>query len=127
MIHRALLGSMERFAGVLIEHYGGRFPLWLAPVQALVLPVADRHNDYARELAEELGAAGLRCRVDERTESVGRKIRDAEISKAPYMLVVGDRERDARTASVRHHGVGDLGAMEVGELVERLRAEVDSA
>ena len=127
MIHRALLGSMERFAGVLTEHYGGRFPLWLAPVQALVLPVADRHNDYAGELAAELGAAGLRCRVDERTESVGRKIRDAEISKAPYMLVVGDRERDARTASVRHHGVGDLGAMEVGELVERLRAEVDSA
>ncbi|MGZ5329903.1 MAG: threonine--tRNA ligase [Solirubrobacterales bacterium] len=127
MIHRALLGSMERFVGILIEHHGGRFPLWLAPLQVLVLPVADRHNDYARELAEELGAAGLRSRVDERTESVGRKIRDAEISKAPYMLVVGDRERDARTASVRHHGVGDLGAMEVGELVERLRAEVDSA
>ncbi|MGZ5411087.1 MAG: threonine--tRNA ligase [Solirubrobacterales bacterium] len=127
MIHRALLGSMERFVGILIEHHGGRFPLWLAPLQVLVLPVADRHNDYARELAEKLGAAGLRSRVDERTESVGRKIRDAEISKAPYMLVVGDRERDARTASVRHHGVGDLGAMEVGELVERLRAEVDSA
>jgi threonyl-tRNA synthetase len=127
MIHRALLGSMERFIGILIEHHAGRFPLWLAPVQALVLPVADRHNEYAREVQGRLAEAGLRVRVDERSESVGRKIRDAELSKAPYMLVVGDREADGGMASVRHHGVGDLGGMEVGEVVERLTAEVASA
>ena len=123
MIHRALLGSMERFAGILIEHHGGRLPFWLAPVQALVLPVADRHNDSAREVAEKLRMAGIRTGVDERSESVGRKIRDAELSKAPYMLVVGDREADAGNASVRHHGEGDLGAMDPDELASRLRSE----
>ena len=127
MIHRALLGSMERFAGILIEHHGGRLPLWLAPVQVLILPVADRHNDYAAEIAAELAEAGLRCRVDGRSESVGRKIRDAEVSKAPYMLVVGDREQEGRTASVRHHGEGDLGAMEIGAAIERLSSEAASA
>jgi threonyl-tRNA synthetase len=123
MIHRALLGSMERFAGILIEHYGGRFPLWLAPVQAVVLPVADRHNDRAGEIAERLRASGLRARVDGRSESVGRKIRDAELSKAPYMLVVGDKEAESGAVSVRHHGDGDLGALELDGLIERMRAE----
>jgi threonyl-tRNA synthetase len=126
MIHRALLGSMERFAGILIEHHAGRFPLWLAPLQAMVLPIADRHNDYAAQIAARLAAAGFRARVDSRSESVGRKIRDAELAKAPYMLVAGDRERDAGSASVRHHGEGDLGALEVDELIQRLRAEVES-
>jgi threonyl-tRNA synthetase len=126
MIHRALLGSMERFAGILIEHHAGRFPLWLAPVQAIVLPVADRHNDYARRVEQRLRDAGFRARVDARSESVGKKIRDAELAKAPYMLVVGDREQDADAASVRHHGEGDLGAMPVAEAVERLRIEVES-
>jgi threonyl-tRNA synthetase len=123
MIHRALLGSMERFAGILIEHYGGRFPLWLAPVQAVVLPVADRHNEHAAEIAVRLRSQGLRARVDERTESVGRKIRDAELSKAPYMLVVGDKEIESQTVSVRHHGDGDLGALGVEALIERMVAE----
>ena len=123
MIHRALLGSMERFAGILIEHYGGRFPLWLAPVQAVVLPVADRHNERAAEVAVRLRSSGLRARVDDRTESVGRKIRDAELSKAPYMLVVGDKEIESETVSVRHHGDGDLGAIELGSLLERMREE----
>ena len=91
MIHRALMGSFERFIGILIEHYAGEFPLWLAPVQAIVLPIADRHVDYARAgRASELRDSGLRVEVDERTESVGRKIRDAELRKVPYMLVVGD-------------------------------------
>jgi threonyl-tRNA synthetase len=126
MIHRALLGSMERFAGVLIEHYAGRFPLWLAPVQAIVLPVADRHNEYAEKVAQRLREAGFRPRIDERSESVGRRIRDAELAKAPYMLVVGDPEQDADAASVRHHGVGDLGPMPVAELIERLRVEVEA-
>jgi threonyl-tRNA synthetase len=126
MIHRALLGSMERFAGILIEHHAGRFPLWLAPLQALVLPVADRSNEYAAQVAERLAQSGIRCRVDSRSESVGKKIRDAELARAPYMLVVGDREREADAASVRHHGEGDLGAMPVAELVERMRGEIDA-
>jgi threonyl-tRNA synthetase len=123
MIHRALLGSMERFAGILIEHYGGRFPLWLAPTQAVILPVADRHNERAAEVAEGLRGSDLRARVDGRTESVGRKIRDAELSKAPYMLVVGDKEIESETVSVRHHGDGDLGAITLESLIERMREE----
>jgi threonyl-tRNA synthetase len=126
MIHRALLGSLERFAGILIEHHAGRFPLWLAPLQAVVLPVADRSNEYAAQVAERLAQSGIRCRVDSRSESVGKKIRDAELARAPYMLVVGDREREADAASVRHHGEGDLGAMPVEELVERMRGEIDA-
>ena len=126
MIHRALLGSMERFAGILIEHHAGRFPLWLAPLQAIVLPVADRHNEYAGLVAERLREAGTRARIDARSESVGKKIRDAELARAPYMLVVGDREQDADSVSVRRHGEGDLGAIPVVELIERMRAEVDA-
>jgi threonyl-tRNA synthetase len=124
MIHRALLGSLERFAGILIEHYGGRFPLWLAPVQAVVLPVADRHNDRAGEVADALRAGGLRARVDDRTESVGKKIRDAELSKAPYMLVVGDKETESGEVSVRHHGDGDLGGMSLDALIVRMEQEI---
>ena len=116
MIHRALLGSMERFAGILIEHHGGRFPAWLAPVQALVLPVSDTHLAYGREVAAQLAETGMRVRVDERSESVGRKIRDAELAKVPFMLVVGERERDEATASVRAHDRGDLGAVAIGEI-----------
>jgi threonyl-tRNA synthetase len=123
MIHRALLGSMERFAGILIEHHAGRFPLWLAPVQALVLPVADRHNEYAGQVAAQLRGAGVRCRIDQRSESVGKKIRDAELARAPYMLVVGDREQEAGAIAVRHHGEGDLGAMSASELITRLEVE----
>ena len=116
MIHRALLGSMERFAGILIEHYGGRFPKWLAPTQAIVLPVSDAFNEYAEGVAAQLGDAGVRVRVDSRSESVGRKIRDAELARIPVMLVVGEREQDAGTASVRTHDEGDLGAKPVEEI-----------
>ncbi len=116
MIHRALLGSMERFAGILIEHHGGRFPAWLAPVQAAVLPVSDPHLEYANRVAEQLGEAGVRARVDQRSESVGRKIRDAELAKVPFMLVVGEREEEGGTASVRSHERGDLGAIAVAEI-----------
>ena len=105
MIHRALLGSMERFAGILIEHHAGRFPLWLAPTQAVVLPIADRHAPYAGRVAAELGGAGARVRVDARSESLGRRIRDAELARVPLMLVVGDREERDGTVSVREHGV----------------------
>ena len=122
MIHRALLGSMERFCGILIEHHGGRFPDWLAPTQAAVLPVADRHVEAAEGLRAELVAAGVRTSIDDRTESVGRKIRDAELSKVPYMLVVGDREIEGGGAAVRSHSDGDLGLLSAAELGDRLAA-----
>jgi threonyl-tRNA synthetase len=126
MIHRALLGSMERFIGILIEHYAGEFPLWLAPVQALVLPIADRHNEYAQKVASQLRDARVRAEVDDRSESVGRKIRDAELRKAPYMLVVGDKEQEADRVAVRRHREGDIGDMPVGEFVERARREIEA-
>jgi threonyl-tRNA synthetase len=120
MIHRALLGSLERFVGILIEHHAGRFPLWLAPVQALILPVADRHNAYAERVAAELRERGIRCDIDTRSESVGKKIRAAELAKAPFMLVVGDREESAEAVAVRSHEDGDLGTMPIGELADRV-------
>ena len=124
MIHRALLGSFERFIGILTEHYAGEFPLWLAPVQVAVLPVADRHVGYAGRLSHEIRAAGVRrVEVDERSESVGRKIRDAELRKVPYMLVVGDEEEASGRVAVRRHRVGDLGAMEAGEFAARVAGE----
>ncbi|MBS1870557.1 MAG: threonine--tRNA ligase [Actinobacteria bacterium] len=120
MIHRAAFGSYERFIGILIEHLAGRFPLWLAPVQAIVLPIADRHNAYASEVVEALRAAGLRVEVDERGESVGRKIRDAELRKIPLMLVVGDAEADGGTVSVREHGAEEARGVPVAELAARI-------
>jgi len=126
MIHRALLGSMERFAGILIEHHAGRFPVWLAPVQAIVLPVSDPHNEYAERVAAELREAGVRVAIDGRSESVGKKIRDAELGRYPYMLVVGDREQDAGAVAVRSHEQGELGAMPVAEFAARVRAESES-
>ncbi|MGH2867849.1 MAG: threonine--tRNA ligase [Solirubrobacteraceae bacterium] len=110
MIHRALMGSYERFIGILLEHTAGELPLWLAPVQAIVLPIADRHFDYARTVSASLRERGVRAELDERSESVGRKIRDAELQKIPFMLVVGDREQAANEVSVRAHRAGDTGA-----------------
>jgi threonyl-tRNA synthetase len=127
MIHRALLGSMERFIGILIEHHAGRFPTWLAPVQAAILPVADRHNGYAAEVAARLGATGVRCRVDDRSESVGKKIHDAEVAKHPYMLVVGDREESDGAVSVRSHGEGDVGTESIDEFSARIDREVSDS
>jgi threonyl-tRNA synthetase len=125
MIHRALMGAFERFIGILIEHYGGEFPLWLAPVQAAVLPIADRHAEYAREVTGLLREAGLRAEMDERSESVGKKIREAEVRKVPYMLVVGDQEQSDGTVAVRRHREGDLGAVAVEQFVERARDEIE--
>jgi threonyl-tRNA synthetase len=124
MIHRALLGSFERFIGILIEHYAGEFPLWLAPTQAVLLTIADRHVDAAHEFAATLRAAGVRVRVDDRTESVGRKIREAELAKIPYMLVVGDREAESATVAVRRHKEGDVGTLSVEEFAQRIADEV---
>ena len=126
MIHRALMGSFERFIGILIEHYAGEFPLWLAPVQALVLPIADRHAPYAEKVAGELGQAGLRVAVDDRGESIGRKIRDGELRKVPYLLVVGDKEAESGQVAVRRHGQGDQGATPVGDLASTLAGQVSA-
>ncbi len=125
MVHRALLGSMERFFGVLIEHYGGAFPMWLAPVQAVVIPIADRHIEYANTVADALRAAGLRMEVDARAERMQAKIRDAQLQKVPYMLVVGDREAEGESAAVRLRSGEDLGAMKLDELIARMQAEVE--
>jgi threonyl-tRNA synthetase len=124
MIHRALFGSFERFIGVLLEHTAGELPAWLAPVQAIVLPISDRHVPAATEAARTLRAAGLRVEVDERTESVGRKIREAELQKIPYMLVLGDREQEDGTLSVRRHREGDEGSMAVDAVAEKLAVEL---
>jgi threonyl-tRNA synthetase len=125
MVHRALLGSFERFIGILIEHYAGEFPLWLAPVQALILPIADRHVEYAEQVRAKLYEAGLRAEVDDRSESVGKKIREGELRKAPYMLVVGDNEAEAGQVSVRRHREGDLGAMAVEEFASRAQRQIE--
>ncbi len=127
MIHRALLGSMERFAGILIEHYAGRFPVWLAPVQVILLPVADRHVDFARTIEIDLRAEGIRTQIDERSESVGKKIRDAELARAPYMLVLGDKEQEGGEVSVRSHEQGDIGAMSLEKFAAMLGEEIHAA
>ena len=123
MIHRALLGSMERFAGILIEHYAGRFPVWLAPVQAIVLPISDRHNEYGEKAFEQLRELGVRVAIDDRSESVGKKIRDAAIGRYPYMLVVGDREQEAGAVAVRSHEDGELGEMSLPAFADRVKSE----
>jgi threonyl-tRNA synthetase len=127
MIHRALLGSLERFAGILIEHYAGRFPVWLAPVQAIVLPISDRHNEYAAKAMTELREAGVRVAIDDRSESVGKKIREAEIGRFPYMLIAGDREQEAGAVAVRSHADGELGAMGLAEFATRVKSETGPA
>jgi threonyl-tRNA synthetase len=126
VIHRAIFGSFERFIAILIEHFAGAFPLWLAPVQAIVLPIADRHLDYAREVAAALEQAGLRAEVDDRQEKVNYKIREAQLQKIPYMLVVGDREAAERAVAVRSRAKGDLGARPLGQFVTDALAEVRS-
>jgi len=126
MIHRAIMGSLERFIGILVEHFGGAFPTWLAPVQVRVIPIGEAHLEYARQVARELREAGLRVEVDARNEKVGYKIRDAQVQKVPYMLVVGDKEASGGTVSVRSRSLGELGSMSVAELKEQLVAEVAS-
>jgi len=121
LIHRAILGSLERFFGILIEHYNGNFPVWLAPVQVVILPIADRHNDYAGSLDKTLKENGLRSKVDLRREKVGYKIRDAEIHKIPFLLIVGDKEVKNSTASLRVHTVGDKGEVNVNEFLEKVK------
>ncbi|NNF59486.1 MAG: threonine--tRNA ligase [Rhodothermaceae bacterium] len=125
MIHRAPFGSLERFIGVLIEHTGGNFPTWLAPLQVVVLPLNDDLIRHAREVAATLQQSGLRVETDGRSETIGRKIRDAEVKKVPYMLVLGNKEVEAGTVAVRRHGEGDLGAMDVAEFSAMIQLEID--
>jgi threonyl-tRNA synthetase len=124
MIHRALLGSIERFFGVLIEHYAGNFPLWLAPVQVKVLPITDNFNDYAAGVVDKLKRHGLRAVLDDRSEKIGAKIRDAELFKVPYMFIVGAKEAEADKVSMRKHGTGDLGAKGTDEAIALLEKEI---
>ncbi len=126
MIHRAPFGSMERFVGILIEHFNGAFPLWLSPVQATVIPIADRHVDYAREVAAELKAAGIRVTVDESSERMNKKIREAQLQKTPYMLVVGDKEAETRAVAVRTRDNEDRGAQPLVDFVGNVKRLIAS-
>ena len=126
MIHRVVLGSIERFIGVITEHFAGKFPLWLSPVQAVILPISERHHEYAKSLKEKLEAAGLRVECDTRNEKIGYKIREAQLQQTPYMLVVGDKEAESDTISPRHRKDGDLGAMSVEDFIAKTKAEIAS-
>ena len=126
MVHRALYGSIERFFGILLEHYAGAFPVWLAPVQAIVLPITDRQLDYARSVRDQLDAAGIRVTVDDRSEKVNFKIREAQLQKIPYMLVVGDREAQSGQVAVRNRKHGDQGAKPVAECIAEIRRLIES-
>jgi threonyl-tRNA synthetase len=124
MIHRALLGSLERFFGIMIEHYAGAFPVWLAPMQVQIIPITDLQHDYARELHEQITGAGIRVHVDDRSEKVGFKIREAESLKIPYMLVIGQKEVDAKSLSVRKRRVGDMGSFSLPTFIELIQKEI---
>jgi threonyl-tRNA synthetase len=126
MVHRALFGSIERFFGILIEHYAGAFPVWLAPVQATVLPITDKQMEYAKQVRDRLDAAGIRVTLDDRSEKVNLKIRDAQLQKVPYMLVVGGREAEQGTVAVRNRKHGDLGVKPLEEFVTDIRNLIDS-
>ena len=125
MIHRVAFGSVERFIGILIEHYAGAFPLWLAPEQARIIPVSDKQNDYAEKVLERLKVEGIRVTIDKRAEKMGWKIRQAQLEKIPYMLVIGDKEIEAGSVSVRSRKNGDIGTVEVGDLVAMLKKEIE--
>ena len=125
MIHFASLGSIERFMSVYIEHCGGAFPMWLAPEQARIVPVSEKFNDYANELKEHLAKSGLRVSVDNASESLGKRIRNSELMKVPYTLVVGEKEQSAREVAVRKYGQGDLGSKPMDKLALELAEEAN--
>ena len=126
MIHRAPFGSMERFVAVLIEHTAGKFPLWLTPDQVVILPISEKFNDYAYEIAKDLNMKDIRVQVDDRNEKIGRKIRDNELKRIPYMLIVGEKEAENREVSVRRQGEGDKGTIKVDEFINMVTEEVES-
>jgi threonyl-tRNA synthetase len=124
IIHRAPLGTHERFIGFLLEHYAGKFPLWLAPVQVKVLPISDKFLDYAKEVSDKLKKADIRSEVDDRNEKIGKKIRDTEMMKVPYMLVVGEKEMSEKKVAVRKQGKGDAGVRGVEEFIAEIAVEI---
>ncbi len=124
MIHAAIMGSIERFLSILIEHYAGAFPVWLSPVQAVIVPISDKFNNYAEKLESQMKETGLRVELDNRSESVGKKIREAEMQKAPYILVVGEKEEKAKTVAVRQRGRGNLGSQKVEKFIEKIEGEI---
>jgi threonyl-tRNA synthetase len=126
IIHRAPLGTHERFIGFLIEHYAGNFPLWIAPLQVKVLPISDKYLPYANEVNKLLRKAKIRCEVDDRNEKIGKKIRDTELARVPYMLVVGEKEMEAGAAAVRAKFIGDKGVMPIAEIITMLREEIET-
>jgi threonyl-tRNA synthetase len=126
MIHRALMGSLERFFGILIEHYAGAFPLWISPVQVKVLPITEKQNEYAEEVRRILSSEGVRVEVDSRNEKIGHKIRDAQMEKVPYMFIAGGREVESRTVAVRMRKEGDIGAMPLAAAIDRVKEEIRS-
>ena len=126
MIHRAPFGSMERFVAVLIEHTAGKFPLWLTPDQVVILPISEKFNDYAFQIAKDMNAQDIRVQVDDRNEKIGRKIRDNELKRIPYMLIVGEKEAENGEVSVRRQGDGDKGSMKVEDFAKLITDEVDS-
>ena len=126
VLHRAILGSLDRFMAYLIEETMGAFPTWLAPVQVKFLPIADRHQDYAREMMQKLEEIGVRCEIDDRSEKIGFKIRSAQMEKIPYMILVGDKDIEANTISVRSRKNGDEGATSIDEFIARIKEEIDS-
>ncbi|HHO69881.1 MAG TPA: threonine--tRNA ligase, partial [Halothiobacillus sp.] len=127
MIHRAILGSLERFVGILIEHYAGQFPLWLSPEQVVVMGITDKHADYVKNTTQRLKAAGLRAKADLRNEKVGFKIREHTLQHVPYLLIVGDREMAQDSVAVRTRSGEDLGMISVDDLIARLTEEISSA
>lgn len=126
IIHRTSIGCYERTLALLIEKYAGAFPVWLAPVQVKLLPIADRHHDYAYDVAQKLESVGIRCEVDVRSEKTGYKIREAQLEKVPYMLILGDKDVEAGSVSVRKRGEGDLGAVDIQAFVDTIVAQVNS-
>ena len=126
MLHRVIFGSIERFIGVLIENYAGAFPTWLAPVQVKLLPIADAHVEYAKEVKEKLEDVGIRVELDSRNEKIGYKIREAQLQKVPYMLVLGDKEKEAHSVGVRSRKDGDIGAMDLDEFIAKVVEEIDT-
>ncbi|MFT7333198.1 MAG: threonyl-tRNA synthetase, partial [Sphingobacteriales bacterium] len=125
MIHRAPFGSMERFVAILIEHCGGNFPLWLSPEQVAILPISDKYNEYAQKVLNSLNNSDIRTFIDHRSEKIGKKIRDAEVSKVPYMVIVGEKESSEGTVSIRKHGEGDKGSYTIEEFIKLLKNEIE--
>ncbi len=125
MIHSAVIGSPDRFLGILIEHHAGAFPVWLAPVQAEIIPLSEKFNDYGKKIFEFLEKENLRPELDISNETLGKKIREAELQKIPYILVVGDKEEKSETVAVRQRGKGDLGAMKMKDFLAKIKKEIE--